>query len=60
MLFARIARELAGQGNIRTAKSGNTFSGQNKPVNPKIREKFATTKTSRLCIAIRYWSNILD
>ena len=37
MPLARIARQLAAQGNIRISNSGMNLSGQNSPASPNVR-----------------------
>jgi len=46
--FARIARQLAAQGNIRISKSGMNVSGHNNPASPNATPSWTTKHSSKL------------
>jgi hypothetical protein len=48
MPLARIARQLAAQGNIKISKSGMNLSGQNNPASPNARPSWTTKHSPRL------------
>src|SRR3984885_2500960 len=51
MLLARIARQFAAQGNIKTSNSGRSLSGHNNPATPNARHIWTMRQSSKAFIS---------